>query len=73
MDIKCRMGDLTPHAVVLVATIKALKYHGGVSKADIFEPNIEAMENGFANLDRHYQNLRKFGVRQSKGWAVDIL
>ncbi len=61
-DIKCRMGDLEPNAVVLVATIKALKYHGGVAKEDIYQVNMSAMKNGFNNLDKHYDNLVKFGV-----------
>lgn len=59
-DIKCRMGELTPYKVVLVATIKALKYHGGCEA--IYDENLEALENGFANLDKHYFNLCKFGV-----------
>lgn len=61
-DIKCRIGNLEPKAVVLVATIKALKYHGGVSKEDIYKENLEALKAGFANLDKHYENLKKFGV-----------
>ena len=62
LDIKCRIGNLEPNAVVLVSTIKALKYHGGVPKAEIFEENMSALEEGFANLDKHYENLQKFGV-----------
>lgn len=62
LDIKCRIGNLKPHAVVLVATIKALKYHGGVPKDKIFEDNDEALKKGFANLDKHYSNLCKYGV-----------
>ena len=61
-DIKCRVGNLKPNAVVLVSTIKALKYHGGVSKDDIFKDNLDALEKGFANLDKHYSNLKKYGV-----------
>ena len=61
-DIKCRLGNLKPSTVVLVATIKALKYHGGVAKDAIFEENNEALKKGFANLDKHYANLKKFGV-----------
>lgn len=61
-DIKCRVGDLKPDCVVLVATIKALKYHGGVEKDDIFLENEVAIKKGFANLDKHYSNLKKFGV-----------
>ena len=62
LDIKCRLGGLEPTAVVLVATIKALKYHGGVAKEDIFEKNDDALIKGFENLDKHYDNLKKFGV-----------
>lgn len=61
-DIKCRVGGLEPDAVVLVATIKALKYHGGVSKDKIFDSNLDALKAGLANLDKHYSNLKKFGV-----------
>ena len=61
-DIKCRVGNLKPSAVVLVSTIKALKYHGGVSKSEIYNANNEALIKGFANLDKHYSNLVKFGV-----------
>ena len=61
-DIKCRLGDLKPHAVVLVATIKALKYHGGVDKEHIFEQNDAAIIKGFENLKKHYDNLCKYGV-----------
>ncbi len=62
LDIKCRKAKLSPDAIVLVATIKALKYHGGVAKDNIFEENIEAMKLGFANLKKHYDNLKKYGV-----------
>lgn len=61
-NIKCRYGKLKPTCVVLVATIKAMKYHGGVSKNEIFNENDEALRKGFANLDKHYANLKKFGV-----------
>lgn len=61
-NIKCRYGNLKPKCVVLVATIKAMKFHGGVSKNDIFLENKQALVNGFANLDKHYTNLKKFGV-----------
>ena len=61
-DIKCRVGNLKPVSVVLVSTIKALKYHGGVSKDAIFDINNEALINGFANLDKHYANLKQYGV-----------
>lgn len=61
-DIKCRTGNLNPNAVVLVATIRALKLHGGVEFDDLDHENLEALENGFKNLEQHYQNLRKFNV-----------
>lgn len=61
-DIKCRTGNLNPNAVVLVATIRALKLHGGVEFDDLDNENLEALENGFKNLEQHYQNLRKFNV-----------
>ena len=61
-DIKCRVGGLKPDAVLLVSTIKALKYHGGVLKDKIFLKDNEAIERGFANLDKHYSNLEKYGV-----------
>ena len=63
LDIKCRMNDLVPDAVVLVATIKALKYHGGVEKDKVFEENIPAMERGMDNLFKHIDNIKnKFGL-----------
>ena len=61
-DIKCRTGNLNPNAVVLVATIRALKLHGGIEFDDLDHENLEALENGFKNLEQHYQNLRKFNV-----------
>ncbi len=61
-DIKCRTGKLSPDCVVLVATLKALKYHGGVKKENIFLENREALIKGFENLDKHYDNLKKFGL-----------
>ncbi|MET3617502.1 formate--tetrahydrofolate ligase [Peptoniphilus olsenii] len=62
MDIKCRVADLKPDAVVIVATIKALKMHGGVDKKDLKPENVEALEKGFENLKRHVKNVKKFGV-----------
>lgn len=62
MDIKCRVAGLKPDAVVIVATIKALKMHGGVDKKDLKLENVEALEKGFENLKRHVQNVKKFGV-----------
>ena len=61
-NIKCRVGDLKPDAVVLVATIKALKYHGGAKKEEIFDYNQDALTRGYSNLDKHYLNLKKFGL-----------
>ena len=61
-DIKCRKADLKPDAVVLVATIRALKYNGGVAKADLAEENLEALKKGIVNLEKHIENLQKFGV-----------
>ncbi len=63
LDIKCRAAGISPEAVVLVATIRALKSHGGVAKADLNTPNLEALKKGIANLDRHIDNLKnKFGL-----------
>ena len=62
LDIKCRLGNLDLSAIVLVATIKALKYHGGVSKDDIYKKNNEALIKGFENLDKHYENLQRYGI-----------
>ena len=61
-DIKCRVSGLKPDTVVLVATLKAMKYHGGVSKENIYEKNDEALIKGFENLDKHYENMKKYGV-----------
>ena len=64
IDIKCRMAGLTPSAVVLVATVRALKSHGGVAKADLGAENLEALERGLANLRRHLRNIREvWGLR----------
>jgi formate--tetrahydrofolate ligase len=62
LDIKCRKGGLTPSAVVLVATVRALKMHGGVPKTDLGPENTQAVVDGCANLGRHIDNLAKFGV-----------
>lgn len=62
MDIKCRSANLKLDAVVLVATVRALKYNGGVAKADLAEENLEALERGIVNLEKHIENLQKFGV-----------
>ena len=61
-DIKCRKAGLSPAAAVVVATVRALKMHGGVEKAALKHEDADAVERGFANLDRHVRNLRKFGV-----------
>ncbi|MBO4386462.1 MAG: formate--tetrahydrofolate ligase [Treponema sp.] len=61
-DIKCRKNGLEPDAAVIVATIRALKMHGGVAKKDLGEENLEAIEKGFANLRAHIKNVKKFGV-----------
>lgn len=62
LDIKCRQAGLAPSAVVIVATVRALKMHGGVNKKDLGAENIAALENGFANLARHVTNVRGFGL-----------
>src|SRR5690348_13188111 len=62
LDIKCRKTGLTPDAVVLVATIRALKMHGGVKKEDLKTENLKALEAGMSNLQRHVENVRKFGL-----------
>lgn len=61
-DIKCRMTGLKPDAVVLVATIRALKYNGGVAKEDLNSENLEALQKGIINLEKHIENLHKYGV-----------
>ena len=62
LDIKCRKAGLTPDAVVLVATVRALKYNGGVAKPDLANENLEALKKGAVNLEAHIDNLRKFGL-----------
>ncbi len=61
-DIKCRMAGLKPDAVVLVATVRALKYNGGVAKADLAAENLKALQKGICNLEKHIENLQKYGV-----------
>lgn len=61
-DIKCRMSGLKPDAVVLVATIRALKYNGGVKKENLSEENLDALKAGIVNLEKHIENLHKYGV-----------
>ena len=62
MDIKCRKAGLAPDCIVLVATVRALKYNGGVAKADLNQPNMDALKHGICNLDAHLDNMKKFGV-----------
>jgi formate--tetrahydrofolate ligase len=63
MDIKCRKAGIAPDCVVLVATIRALKMHGGVKKEDLKAENLKALEAGMANLQRHVENMQKFGIQ----------
>ncbi|MCR5217868.1 formate--tetrahydrofolate ligase [Treponema sp.] len=63
MDIKCRLNGIAPDAAVIVATIRALKMHGGVAKADLGNENLEALRKGFANVKCHIENMKKFGVK----------
>lgn len=62
LDIKCRFAGLKPNCVVIVATIRALKYNGGVAKADLAEENVEALKSGIRNLEVHVENMQKYGV-----------
>ena len=62
LDIKCRKAGLKPDAVVLVATVRALKYNGGVAKADLGTENLEALKRGIVNLEKHIENIQKYGV-----------
>jgi formate--tetrahydrofolate ligase len=61
-NIKCRQANLNPSATVIVATIRALKNHGGVKKADLNNENLQALQDGFENLEKHVENVKKFGV-----------
>ena len=62
MDIKCRKAGIAPDCIVLVATVRALKYNGGVPKTELNAPNMKALEHGICNLDAHLDNMKKFGV-----------
>ena len=62
MDIKCRVSGIKPSAVVIVATIRALKMHGGLEKSELSKPDAKSLEKGFSNLRAHIQNIKKFGV-----------
>jgi formate--tetrahydrofolate ligase len=74
LDIKCRLTGLEPAAAVVVATVRALKMHGGVARADLGSENVEAVRRGAANLERHVRNLQKFGLPVAvalNGFAAD--
>lgn len=62
MDIKCRMAKISPDAVVIVATVRALKYNGGVAKSDLKEENVDALKKGIVNLEKHIENMKSYGV-----------
>ncbi len=62
LDIKCRLAGLAPSAIVVVATVRALKYNGGVAKADLVNENVEALSKGIVNLGAHIENMKKYGV-----------
>ena len=62
LDIKCRYAGLSPSAIVIVATMRALKYNGGVAKTDVSAPNVEALRKGLVNLQAHVENMQKYGV-----------
>jgi len=62
LDIKCRAGKLKPKAVVIVATVRALKFHGGMAKDELTTPNVEALEKGIDNLYKHIENMKQFGL-----------
>lgn len=62
MDIKCRMAGISPDAVVIVATVRALKYNGGVPKAELKDENVAALERGIVNLEKHIENMKSYGV-----------
>lgn len=62
LDIKCRLAGLVPNVVVIVATVRALKYNGGIAKEDLSSPNVEALQRGIVNLEKHIENMKKYGV-----------
>lgn len=62
LDIKCRKAGISPDAIVIVATVRALKYNGGVTKADLNNENVEALKSGIVNLEKHIENLQQYGV-----------
>ena len=61
-DIKCRYAGLKPDAVVLVATVRALKMHGGVPKTELATPDVEAVKRGIVNLEKHIENIKQYGL-----------
>ncbi|WP_431164040.1 formate--tetrahydrofolate ligase, partial [Flagellimonas beolgyonensis] len=61
-DIKCQSANISPKAVVLTTTIRALKYHGGADLKTLNEPNVEALRQGLPNLEKHLENIKQFGV-----------
>ncbi len=71
-DIKCVGAGLTPDAVVLVATVRALKYNGGIPKTELSKENLDALKNGIVNLEKHIENLQKYGVPIVKRKAVNL-
>ena len=66
LDIKCRYGDLKPECVVVVATIRALKHHGGVAKAHLNDENVEALQKGVVNLEKQIENMKKKYLQKNK-------
>jgi formate--tetrahydrofolate ligase len=62
MDLKCRAGNLTPNAVVVVASVRSLKMHGGIAMSNLSLPDVAALRSGLANLEKHLENVRRFGV-----------
>ena len=61
-DITCQLGDLKPDCAVIVATVRALKYNGGMEKNALLEENLEALEKGIVNLEKHIENVQKYGL-----------
>ena len=71
LDIKCRKSGIKPDCVVIVATIRALKMHGGISKDELKNENVEALKKGLVNLERHINNIRKFGLPVTIAYTRD--
>ena len=72
-DIKCRYGDIFPDAIVIVATLRALKMHGGVPKQELNTENVEAVTKGFSNLQKAIENMRYFNVPVLKWQSINLL